>query len=84
MHFLDFFMHFMPCSIQSACEAVPGDAGNQICPVQGARWQGEWLLETDLLKDLQAEFETASQLAKAAPSSSPPAGREVGCLVKSS
>ena len=59
---------------------VAGDADDQICPVRGARWQGEWLMETDLLKDLQAEFEAAAtQLATAAPSSSAPAGREVGC-----
>eukprot|EP00438_Fugacium_kawagutii_P000640 Skav215310 [mRNA] locus=scaffold2444:50678:52045:+ [translate_table: standard] len=29
----------------------------KICPVSGARWQGEWLLETDFLKDFQAELD---------------------------
>ena len=29
---------------------------SQICPVGDARWQGEWLMETDFLKDFQARY----------------------------
>lgn len=29
---------------------------SQICPVGEARWQGEWLMETDFLKDFQARY----------------------------
>ncbi|CAJ1338479.1 unnamed protein product [Effrenium voratum] len=33
------------------------------CPAGGARWQGEWLFETDFLKDFQAELGTTLALA---------------------
>merc|ERR1712176_139941 len=32
---------------------------NQICPIGGARWQGEWLVETDFLVDFHAELDSS-------------------------
>ena len=40
-----------PMSIMSQGAVVNA---SQICPVGEARWQGEWLMETDFLKDFQA------------------------------
>lgn len=35
------------------------DPSSPICPVAGAQWQGEWLVETDFLRDFHAELESA-------------------------
>ncbi|CAK9091959.1 unnamed protein product [Durusdinium trenchii] len=65
--------------LESWFQSPPGDAGPQkICPVGGAQWQGEWLLETDLLKDFQAELEKSTvQWAQPVPATAtPPRARE--------
>eukprot|EP00435_Cladocopium_sp_Y103_P041037 s1602_g11.t1 len=49
---------------------------SKICPVGEARWQGEWLMETDFLKDFQAELDAFPTPKSTTPLVESPAKRE--------